>query len=118
MLNIEQKNPTWKNAAEAFLRSLKESPSTERAYTLATKNLNESETFRFVQWLANPTQEPPQVATEDVRRFDDDEIVWEAAKGHEIKFVEETNREGCKIVRMESRPIRSLSQEEEKVQCV
>ena len=124
MLNIEHKNPTWREAAETFIRSLKESPSTERAYFQALKNMkSEDETLRFVHWLTNPTQAPEQVAKDKVRRFEDDQIVWEAAPGHEIKFLEETNREGCTVIRMESRPIKKtvlgpLTQEEEKVVAV
>ena len=107
MLNIEKKNPTWRDAAETFTRCLKEVPNTERAYVEATKNLKcPKETLRFASWLARPGTEPEPVDESKMKFFKDDNIVWTPAEGHELCVLEETYKEGCSYVRLESRPIR------------
>ena len=72
MLNLEKKNPTWRDAAETFTRCLKEVPNTERAYVEATKNLKcPKETLRFTSWLAQPGEEPDPIDEDQIKYFKD-----------------------------------------------
>ena len=103
------------------MRCLKETPqNTIRAYAEATKNLKcPKETLKFTQWLANPSEEPSQVAEDEYKTFEDDTIVWQAADGHELKVISESFKENCSYVRLESRPKKHLvpidDEKEEKV---